>query len=147
MIAPQEPEPTAAWRRRPSALGASKVPAGMDFNVHEDSGRLVYEDGDGLLDLPLPRLAGRHQHTNAGTAIAAPRAPPAMAACRRLPSSAGSDRGRMAYPACKGWLAASSPNSRRPAPSSGSTAATTLMAGACSPVPWPISRRRTRRRW
>ena len=37
----------------------------------EENGRLVYQDEDGLLDLPLPRLPGRHQHVNAGTAIAA----------------------------------------------------------------------------
>jgi dihydrofolate synthase/folylpolyglutamate synthase len=56
-------------------VGASKILIGaQDFNVHEDGGRLVYEDGDGLLDLPLPRLAGRHQHVNAGTAIAGLRA-------------------------------------------------------------------------
>ncbi len=32
---------------------------------------MVYEDAHGLLDLPLPRLPGRHQLVNAGTAIAA----------------------------------------------------------------------------
>ncbi len=32
---------------------------------------MVYEDGQGLLDLPLPRLAGAHQIQNAATAIAA----------------------------------------------------------------------------
>ncbi|MGL4242905.1 MAG: glutamate ligase domain-containing protein, partial [Beijerinckiaceae bacterium] len=44
---------------------------GQDFQTHEENGRLVYQDGSGLLDLPLPRLGGRHQHLNAGTAIAA----------------------------------------------------------------------------
>ena len=33
--------------------------------------RLVYQDEWGLLDLPVPNLAGRHQAVNAGTAIAA----------------------------------------------------------------------------
>ncbi len=47
---------------------------GQDFSVHEERGRLVYQDEHGLLDLPRPRLAGRHQFTNAGTAIAALRA-------------------------------------------------------------------------
>ena len=32
---------------------------------------MVYEDQDGLLDLPLPKLIGRHQIENAGVAIAA----------------------------------------------------------------------------
>src|SRR5262249_51878045 len=40
-----------------------------------ERGRLVFEDSDGLLDLPAPRLPGRHQFTNAGTAIAALRLP------------------------------------------------------------------------
>ncbi|AMJ62350.1 bifunctional folylpolyglutamate synthase/dihydrofolate synthase [Bosea sp. PAMC 26642] len=75
VIAPQEPEPTAVLEATAERVGASKILIGaQDFNVHEDGGRLVYEDGEGLLDLPLPRLAGRHQHVNAGTAIAALRA-------------------------------------------------------------------------
>lgn len=75
VIAPQEPEPSAVLEAAAERAGAAKILIGtQDFNVHEDGGRLVYEDGDGLLDLPLPRLAGRHQHVNAGTAIAALRA-------------------------------------------------------------------------
>lgn len=75
VIAPQEPEPTAVLEAAAERVGASKILIGaQDFSVHEDGGRLVYEDGDGLLDLPLPRLSGRHQHVNAGTAIAGLRA-------------------------------------------------------------------------
>lgn len=75
VIAPQEPEPTAVLEATAERVGASKILIGaQDFTVHEAGGRLVYEDGDGLLDLPLPRLAGRHQHVNAGTAIAGLRA-------------------------------------------------------------------------
>lgn len=44
---------------------------GQDFATHEENGRLIFQDERGLLDLPLPRLPGRHQHLNAGTAIAA----------------------------------------------------------------------------
>ncbi|MBF9233190.1 bifunctional folylpolyglutamate synthase/dihydrofolate synthase [Microvirga alba] len=50
------------------------VVGGQDFSVHEEGGRLVYQDEKGLLDLPLPKLIGRHQFINAGTAIAALRA-------------------------------------------------------------------------
>ncbi len=42
--------------------------------MHEEAGRLVYQDESRLMDLPLPRLVGRHQHVNAATAIAALRA-------------------------------------------------------------------------
>src|SRR5262249_2972058 len=31
------------------------------WNTHVEHGRLVYQDDDGLLDLPLPKLHGRHQ--------------------------------------------------------------------------------------
>ncbi|WP_445502025.1 bifunctional folylpolyglutamate synthase/dihydrofolate synthase [Microvirga sp. G4-2] len=56
-------------------IGASPVLVGQqDFSVHEEGGRLVYQDEKGLLDLPRPKLVGRHQFTNAGTAIAALRA-------------------------------------------------------------------------
>jgi dihydrofolate synthase/folylpolyglutamate synthase len=48
--------------------------AGQQWSVHGEHGRLVYQDDDGLLDLPLPKLAGRHQVENAGLAIATLRA-------------------------------------------------------------------------
>ena len=44
---------------------------GQDFLCRAERGRMVYEDALGLLDLPMPRMAGRHQVVNAGTAIAA----------------------------------------------------------------------------
>jgi dihydrofolate synthase/folylpolyglutamate synthase len=47
---------------------------GQDWVASEERGRLVFQDTDGLLDLPPPRLFGRHQFDNAGTAIAALRA-------------------------------------------------------------------------
>ncbi|MBW6424566.1 bifunctional folylpolyglutamate synthase/dihydrofolate synthase [Rhizobium sp. XQZ8] len=47
---------------------------GQDFSAHEEFGRLVYQDEDGLHDLPLPRLPGRHQYANAAAAIRAVKA-------------------------------------------------------------------------
>ena len=44
--------------------------AGQDWDCFEQNGRLVFQDGDGLLDLPLPKLQGPHQISNAGIAIA-----------------------------------------------------------------------------
>jgi dihydrofolate synthase / folylpolyglutamate synthase len=52
--------------------------SGQDWQAREERGRFVFEDENGLLDLPLPRLAGRHQHENAGTAIATLRALPEL---------------------------------------------------------------------
>ena len=60
--------------RLAARAGAPAMVGGEHFHVHEENGRLVYQDEEGLLDLPLPRLPGRHQHVNAGTAIAALRA-------------------------------------------------------------------------
>ena len=92
----------AADRRRAGgdrAAGASAcarrcASPGEDWSVHGEHGRLVYQDDDGLLDLPLPRLAGRHQFDNAGTAIAALRAAGLGAADRGL--RGGHRQGRMA---------------------------------------------------
>jgi dihydrofolate synthase/folylpolyglutamate synthase len=55
-------------------LGITPQIFGQDFHVHEEHGRLIYQDESGLLDLALPKLVGRHQHQNAATAIACLRA-------------------------------------------------------------------------
>jgi dihydrofolate synthase / folylpolyglutamate synthase len=52
-------------------LGCPHVVFGQDFIAYEEFGRLIYQDEDGLMDLPLPRLPGRHQHGNAAAAIRA----------------------------------------------------------------------------
>lgn len=44
---------------------------GQDFFAVEENGRMAYQDDGELLDLPLPRLAGRHQQANAAAAIRA----------------------------------------------------------------------------
>ncbi|MBN9073301.1 MAG: bifunctional folylpolyglutamate synthase/dihydrofolate synthase [Rhizobiales bacterium] len=51
-------------------LGCPMQLYGQDFLAHEENGRLVYQDETGLMDLSLPRLAGRHQFANAAAAIA-----------------------------------------------------------------------------
>jgi len=55
-------------------LGAPLLAYGQHWHVGEEHGRLVYQDDNGLLDLPLPALRGPHQIMNAGAAIAALRA-------------------------------------------------------------------------
>jgi dihydrofolate synthase / folylpolyglutamate synthase len=76
VIAPQTyREADAVLVAEAERRGASTVwVGGQDFSVHEEGGRLVYQDQDRLMDLPLPRLPGRHQHINAATAIAGLRA-------------------------------------------------------------------------
>lgn len=76
VIAPQDyAAADAVLRDASERRGAAPIlVGGQDFTVHEEGGRLVYQDEDGLLDLPRPKLVGRHQFTNAGTAVAALRA-------------------------------------------------------------------------
>lgn len=55
-------------------LGCPHSVFGQDFLAYEEMGRLIYQDEDGLSDIPLPRLPGRHQYGNAAAAIRAVRA-------------------------------------------------------------------------
>lgn len=71
IIAHQEAEALAVIEQEAARTGAELVLAGTDFDAHEEHGRMVYQDNDGLLDLPLPRLLGRYQIGNAALAIAA----------------------------------------------------------------------------
>jgi dihydrofolate synthase / folylpolyglutamate synthase len=71
IIAAQDREALAVIERQAAKLGAPLKVAGEDWTATEERGRLVYQDEAGLLDLPAPRLYGRHQFENAGLAIAA----------------------------------------------------------------------------
>jgi dihydrofolate synthase/folylpolyglutamate synthase len=84
VIGRQVEGPLAVITQRARDIGAPLNVMGQEWMVHEERGRLVYQDERGLLDLPPPRLFGQHQFDNAGTAIAALRAaadlnPPAAA--------------------------------------------------------------------
>jgi len=70
VIAPQVDEARGVIERQAARLGAQLMVAGEHWLVSQEHGRLVYQDEHGLLDLPRPRLFGRHQLDNAGTAIA-----------------------------------------------------------------------------
>jgi dihydrofolate synthase / folylpolyglutamate synthase len=74
VVASQPREALAVIARHAARVRAPLVVAGEDWTATEERGRLVYQDDDGLLDLPAPKLYGRHQFENAGTAIAAIRA-------------------------------------------------------------------------
>jgi dihydrofolate synthase/folylpolyglutamate synthase len=50
--------------------GAIWLPRGGQWHAAVRQGRLHYRDRQGELDLPLPRLHGRHQALNAGLAVA-----------------------------------------------------------------------------
>ncbi len=71
IVAPQREEALDVIEAEAARLGAPVFLANREWIAHSERGRLVYQDIDGLLDLPAPRLIGRHQFTNAGVAIAA----------------------------------------------------------------------------
>ena len=71
VIASQAGDALAVIERQAARMKAPLKIAGEDWTATEERGRLVYQDDDGLLDLPAPRLYGRHQFENAGAAIAA----------------------------------------------------------------------------
>jgi dihydrofolate synthase/folylpolyglutamate synthase len=70
VVGPQDEVALNEILSRADRLGVAAFVFGQDFAARQEHGRMVYEDGDGLLDLPLPKLIGRHQIENAGVAIA-----------------------------------------------------------------------------
>ena len=76
IVAAQHRAALAVIERQAARLSAPLKIAGEDWTATEERGRLVYQDEAGLLDLPAPKLYGRHQFENAGLAIAALRALP-----------------------------------------------------------------------
>lgn len=71
IIASQPREALAVIARQAARLRTPLSIAGEEWTATEERGRMVYQDSDGLLDLPAPKLYGRHQFENAGAAIAA----------------------------------------------------------------------------
>jgi dihydrofolate synthase/folylpolyglutamate synthase len=72
--AEQEPDALAVIGQQAKRMAAPLFVAGEGWHVSIERGRLVYQDDRGLLDLPAPKLFGRHQFANAGLAIATLRA-------------------------------------------------------------------------
>jgi dihydrofolate synthase/folylpolyglutamate synthase len=71
IVGRQAPEAFTVIERRAEEIDVPLHVAGRDFDMYEQHGRLIFQTPSRLLDLPLPRLNGRHQIDNAGTAIAA----------------------------------------------------------------------------
>ena len=80
VIGPQTDEGMAVIEHQAARMGAQVLAFGQQWHVMQEHGRLVFEDENGLLDLPLPNLPGPHQIQNAGAALAALR-PPGCNAC------------------------------------------------------------------
>src|SRR5439155_5280203 len=71
VVGPQKETARNVILRQDDRMGVPVFEFGQDFSSRQEHGRMVYEDEVGLLDLPLPKLVGRHQIENAGVAIAA----------------------------------------------------------------------------
>ena len=70
VVARQDDAALAVIEDRAARVGAPLRVHGQHWHVGTEHGRLVFQDEDGLLDLPLPALPGPHQIDNAGTALA-----------------------------------------------------------------------------
>ena len=71
VVGPQEDAALAVIERQAARMGAPILAHGQHWHVAQEDHRLVFQDENGLLDLPLPNLPGPHQVQNAGAAIAA----------------------------------------------------------------------------
>ena len=70
VVGRQEPEALRVIEARAAEIGAPLHVFGRDFDVFDQHRRLIFQTASRLIDLPLPRLNGRHQIDNAGAAIA-----------------------------------------------------------------------------
>lgn len=71
ILGPQTEDGLQVMETTAARLGAPILAHGQHWQVWEERGRLIYQDENGLLDLPLPNLPGPHQIQNAGAAITA----------------------------------------------------------------------------
>jgi len=71
VVGPQEESGLAVIEAKAARMGAPLFVFGQHWQVWEERSRLIFQDENGLLDLPLPNLPGPHQVQNAGAAIAA----------------------------------------------------------------------------
>ena len=71
VVGPQPDEALAVIEDVAARHGAPLLAQGQHWHVSEERERLVFQDDNGLADLPLPNLPGAHQIDNAGAALAA----------------------------------------------------------------------------
>ncbi len=71
IVARQSADAYQSIADRAQQLGVPLIDQGQAWDAFEQQSRLVFQTDNSLLDLPLPRLVGRHQIDNAGVALAA----------------------------------------------------------------------------
>ena len=70
VVGPQHEESMDVIETVASQAGSPLLAYGQHWHVNVERDRLIFQDSNGLLDLPLPALSGPHQIQNAGAAIA-----------------------------------------------------------------------------
>ena len=71
VVGPQADAALAVIEAEAARLGAPLLVHGQHWQAAAERGRLIFQDENGLLDLPLPNLPGPHQIDNAGAALMA----------------------------------------------------------------------------
>ncbi|MBY0361790.1 MAG: bifunctional folylpolyglutamate synthase/dihydrofolate synthase [Phreatobacter sp.] len=71
VVSLQTPEAMAVIEAAAEATRSRLFVSGLDWFARPENGRFVFQDEDGLIDAPPPRLAGAHQYENAGAALMA----------------------------------------------------------------------------
>lgn len=71
IVGPQTEDGLAVIEHKAARMGAPVLAFGQHWHAWAERSRLIFQDENGLLDLPLPNLPGPHQIENAGAAIMA----------------------------------------------------------------------------
>ncbi|MEO8245223.1 MAG: bifunctional folylpolyglutamate synthase/dihydrofolate synthase, partial [bacterium] len=71
IVGPQLPAALAVIEAEAARLHAPLLVHGQHWHASNENGRLIFQDENGLVDLPLPNLPGPHQIENAGAALMA----------------------------------------------------------------------------
>ena len=71
IVGPQDEAGLDVIEAKAARLGCPLLVHGQHWRAWEERGCLIFQDENGLLDLPLPNLPGPHQIDNAGAALAA----------------------------------------------------------------------------
>ncbi len=71
VVGPQTDAAFGVIEAEAARLNAPLIAWGRQFSAHDERGRMIFQDDEGVTDLPHPKLAGAHQIENAALAIAA----------------------------------------------------------------------------
>lgn len=71
IVGPQHEDAMDVIENVAARQGAPLLGYGQHFHIAQEHERVIYQDENGLLDLPLPALPGAHQIQNAGAVLAA----------------------------------------------------------------------------